>query len=236
MALADWFGVKDSTRCIVCGGCYYREDAHIESSGLCICEACGRKIKKYTTPSAFSGNKYLNSYITGHPYSGVLKDAFICYKFEGQQSYSKVFSEILYDVAKYFVKEDDFDLVIPVPISRKRMTERGFNQSELIAEDLAQRLLIEYSKRALFRVRHTKRQSGLGARQRAKNVEGAFLADKWIVQGKKILLVDDIYTRGATISECAKELKKAGALKVVGITLFRSEDKDEKPEYEFKEN
>lgn len=234
MGIAVWMGLESQTKCIICQETYLKEDSKMVSSGLCICRSCWSKVIRYRTPSAFCGNKYLNSCISGYPYSGVLRDAFVQYKFLGQKKYSKVFSEILLEVARYFVREDDFDIIIPVPISRERMTERGYNQSGLIAGDVAKGLWIEYTEKALFRIKHTKRQSGLNAKERIRNVEGAFLADNWLVKGKKILLVDDIYTRGATVSECARELKEKGAVKVVGITIFRSEIKDEKEEYKFK--
>lgn len=110
---------------------------------------------------------------------------------------------------------------MPVPLHWRRRLERGFNQSELLAEAVARR----YGQRpvhAIRRRRHTEAQAGLSNAGRRTNVAGAFaVVRKDAVAGRRIILVDDVMTTGATAAACARALKRAGAQRVVLITLAR---------------
>lgn len=114
------------------------------------------------------------------------------------------------------------DLVLPVPLSKQRILERGYNQVDLIAHPLAELHGLHYTSKGLQRVRHTNSQVGLGYAARAQNVKDAFLATSHIVSGKKILLVDDITTTGATIDSASNALMKAGAQKVFALTFAKA--------------
>lgn len=114
------------------------------------------------------------------------------------------------------------DLVIPVPLGKARLSERGYNQAAILAKPLALSLKLGYLPNALHRIRETKSQVGLSLRDRRENVAGAFEAERHLVAGKCILLVDDVMTTGATLDECAKALKFAGVKQVFGITLART--------------
>jgi competence protein ComFC len=116
----------------------------------------------------------------------------------------------------------EVDLIVPVPLSYSRLLERGYNQSALLARPLAQITHTRYQPKAVARIRNTPSQVGLKARQRIENVREAFLSEPAIVNGKRILLVDDVATTGATLSECARTLKEANAHIVYGLTLARS--------------
>lgn len=222
MELLKNFVRKDLCHCIVCEGIFHREISEIMCGKICICKDCYKKIDRYKTPSAFDGKGNLQFLISAYPYSGVLKDAFAKYKFGDRKIYGEIFAFLITEAAKTFAKSGDFDLVIPVPLSQQRITERGFNQSAIMAEKLAECFGFSYSENALFRVKHTKRQSGLSSAQRNENVRGAFLADSDLVKNKRILIADDIYTRGATMGECARIVFEAGAKTVAGITLFKT--------------
>jgi competence protein ComFC len=114
------------------------------------------------------------------------------------------------------------DMVVPVPLGRQRMKERGYNQAALLAQPLS---IIQhwcYSPRAVFRVRETRSQVGLSAPERRENLSEAFRADPARVSGKIILLIDDIATTGATVSACSDALVKAGAKAVYALTLARA--------------
>ena len=105
----------------------------------------------------------------------------------------------------------DFDMVIPIPISKERMAERGYNQSALIAKDIATHFDALYNKEAISRKRHTERQSTLAHNYREANVRGAFsLRNAAGLDGKHVLLVDDIFSTGATMREAARVLSKTG--------------------------
>ncbi|MEK7724066.1 MAG: ComF family protein [Acidobacteriota bacterium] len=118
----------------------------------------------------------------------------------------------------------DADLIIPVPLSQKRFTERGFNQAELLAEKLAKQTELLLDKTSLRRKLHIeKRRAGMDRKSRLESVKNAFeVVSPRLIEGKKILLVDDVFTSGATVSNCAKALKKAGAEKVYVLTVARA--------------
>ncbi len=116
----------------------------------------------------------------------------------------------------------EVDLIAPVPLSQSRLLERGYNQSALLARPLALITHIRYQPKAVSRIRNTPSQVGLKARERIENVREAFLSEPVIVNGKRILLIDDVATTGATISECAKAVLEAGADAAYGLTLARS--------------
>ena len=112
------------------------------------------------------------------------------------------------------------DLVIPVPLHRARKRERGFNQSEILAEGVSKEINVAFLKDVLKRKKNTKDQTHLNVQQRKENVEGAFAVihpDKVI--GKQVILVDDVMTTGATLNECAKMLLEAGAERIFAVTL-----------------
>jgi ComF family protein len=114
------------------------------------------------------------------------------------------------------------DLVVPVPLGKKRIKERGYNQVGLVAMPLAEVNHWRYAPRAVVRSRETRSQVGLTVAERKENVSGAFLGETGIVSGAKILLVDDVATTGATLSSCAAALMDAGARSVYALTLARA--------------
>jgi ComF family protein len=114
------------------------------------------------------------------------------------------------------------DLIVPVPLHHRRVAERGYNQSALLALHLGDRLGSPVRAEALSRLRDTPAQTRLSAAERRTNVRGAFEADPAIVQGRVVLLVDDVTTTGATMLECAAALRSAGATSVSGVTVARA--------------
>ncbi len=113
-------------------------------------------------------------------------------------------------------------LIVPVPLSAERLAERGYNQAALLARGLADRWSFRFAPRALSRVRATRSQVGLSRADRLANVEVAFWADRRIVQGRSILLLDDTCTTGATLQDCARALKVAGAVAVHGLAIAQA--------------
>ena len=116
------------------------------------------------------------------------------------------------------------DLIVPVPLSKKRFLERGFNQAEVLGNIIADETGIELDGQSLMRRLHTPaHRSGMDTRARELSVENAFeVKRRKPVKGKNILLVDDVFTSGATVSAAAKVLKKAGAGQVYVLTLARA--------------
>jgi ComF family protein len=116
----------------------------------------------------------------------------------------------------------EFDVLIPIPLSQQRRAERGYNQVEQLAQPLSWIGGWNYRPEALSRVKHTQSQVSLSAVERKSNVKGAFSADAKLVSGKTVLLMDDVITTGATVSEAASALKSSGAQKVYAFSLARA--------------
>ncbi len=114
------------------------------------------------------------------------------------------------------------DAVIPVPLGVARLAERGYNQASLLARPLALGVRLAYRPDGLRKIRDTPAQVGLSRAQREKNVAGSFQADSSIVSGRRVLLVDDVSTSGATLNACAEALLTGGAAAVYAITLARA--------------
>lgn len=119
------------------------------------------------------------------------------------------------------------DLVLPIPLHPRRRRERGYNQSELLTDVLQKNLGLATVSGALNRRRHTRPQLGLTADQRRANVLGAFIANPDLVQGKRIMLVDDVYTSGSTLTAAAEALQQAGARSVTAYCLTTAEKNSE---------
>ena len=119
----------------------------------------------------------------------------------------------------------DIDWIVPVPLHLYRLWHRGFNQSALLAQCVSRQTGIDYRPLCLKRFRHTASQGSLHSKERFLNVKSAFcVPHRWkkSLKGKRILLVDDVYTTGATLQSCAQVLHQAGAASVSAVTLART--------------
>jgi ComF family protein len=111
------------------------------------------------------------------------------------------------------------DLVVPVPLHPQRLKQRGFNQALLLAQAFPE---VHLERQLITRVRHTPPQTGLNPKERRDNVKGAFAVPRpHLAQGKNVLLIDDVFTTGATVRECARVLRQAGAQQVDVLTVAR---------------
>ena len=114
------------------------------------------------------------------------------------------------------------DLLLPVPLSKNRLKERGYNQVGLVARPLAYRLGLKYEPDALWKERETRSQVGLTVSQRRQNVHNAYRANPQIVERKSILIMDDVATTGSTISACTEALLSAAAQEIYVLTIARA--------------
>jgi ComF family protein len=153
-------------------------------------------------------------------YAGTLRDLIHLFKYGRVRTLSQPLGRYL---SCAIPREQRFDVVVPVPLHWRRQWERGFNQSELLAQAVARRYAAPVVH-ALTRRKATPAQAGLSNAKRRTNVSGVFAARRReAIVGRRILLVDDVMTTGATLGACASALKRAGASHVSALTLARTD-------------
>ena len=172
------------------------------------CEACLRKRPLYEAAAA------------PYRYEATLMDAIHQFKYVPKGHLGDILGPLLAEfAARRFDGNDDF-LIVPVPLHPKRLRERGFNQSLLLARHVAKPWDADLDWFSLRRRKYTLPQTGLGKEERRKNVRGAFeVTDSKGMKGRTALLVDDVATTGSTLNECSGVLMKAGCEKVFCLTL-----------------
>lgn len=165
-------------------------------------------------PPAFTAARSL------YPYDSSLRDAIHLVKYRGKVALTSGLADLMKGAWREI---PGLELVIPVPLHPARLTEREFNQALLLADHLAGWLGVPISYNNLVRVRATAPQTDLTRAQRKKNLRRSFvLRHPREVAGKRILLLDDVFTTGTTVNECAKALRKAGSADVYVVTLART--------------
>lgn len=155
----------------------------------------------------------------GYPWA----DALAQFKFRGDPSWAAPLATLLRCAPGATAALEGADWVLPVPLSRERLRERGFNQSLLLARQLARS---QSDSGLLLRLRHTAEQSSLPRAQRLRNLHGAFATEPLRtaqLQGKRVVLVDDVMTTGATLYAAALALRQAGATHITGMVFARTE-------------
>lgn len=141
-------------------------------------------------------------------------------KYDGNFNVGKFLGNQLYEVINKNINSWNPDLILPIPLHNLKKAERGFNQAAEISKSLSRISKIQSLNNCIKRIRFTKTQTKLNLEERKKNIEGAFIVkNKNKIKGKRILLVDDVVTTGATISECAQVLLQNGASKVFALSV-----------------
>lgn len=158
------------------------------------------------------------------PFEGVLRQAVHALKFGGDPGLGKALGRLMARAVRRRLEPRNADVVIPVPLHFSRLVERGYNQSAVLARQIAKTTGKPLVLDALVRTRGAAEQSGSTRAQRKENVRNAFLAREARVAGKTVLLVDDVLTTGATARECAYALQRAGAKRVYVAALARASD------------
>jgi len=149
-------------------------------------------------------------------YSGSLSEAIHLLKFSGLKRLAKPLGKLLTELPIPTV-----DGIVPVPVTKRTLRTRGFNQALLLSVVLSRHIRIPVYMDMLYKKKDTPAQIGLGAKERTRNLRNAFEV-KGELHGLRLLLLDDVMTTGATVKECAKTLVKSGAREVVAVTLARS--------------
>lgn len=185
-----------------------------------VCPAC-RRILPWTSMCGRQKRRGLSVCVSPLYYEGPVKDCIHRYKFYGAAAYAAPCAALMEECVRASVA-GQFDAVSWAPLSRRRLRSRGYDQARLLAGELARRLDMPLIS-TLEKVRNTAPQSlSGGAGKRFENISGAYRAVGDAAAGRRILLVDDVITTGATLSECAVALRQAGAKDVLGCTFARA--------------
>jgi len=194
----------------LCSTCGYAFPSKAISSAGALCGACRRGLYRFDVARAWA------------PFQDSVKEIIHELKYGCHSSLARPLAARL---AVAFEAQRDrlqADWLIPVPLHPARKRERGFNQSGEIARHFSHIVGVPLAQHWLSRPRQTKVQAGLTRRERRQNVRGAFETSKKAeIRGKTILLIDDVFTTGATVNECARILKQSGAAKIAVLTVAR---------------
>lgn len=203
-------------RCVFC-----RE--LVRSGKDLFCPAC-RESLPFTSCGGEQTGDFFRICCSALYYEDVVRESLRRYKFQGRSGYAATYGAILADCIRERLT-GEYDLITWVPLSSERLRERGYDQSMLLAQAAALELQ-DVAVSTLDKVRNVERQSAVGSREKRRaNIAGAYRAtDPELVEGRRILLIDDIITTGATLSECARTLREAGAKDVVCATVARGRD------------
>ena len=217
----------------VCGIC-----GKIAQKGICI--KCNVELKKQTEVNILQieeiEEKNFEELMYIFKYEGQVRKLILDYKFNEKSYMYKTFVNFLLNDKKIFENIKKYDKIIPVPISKKRYKERGYNQSLLIAKEISkqtqykanienkqkEKTNLELVNNCLIKTKNIIEQSKLNKEERQNNIQGVYsLQNPQIITNQKILLVDDIYTTGSTVNECSKILKQANPKKIGILVLAK---------------
>jgi competence protein ComFC len=188
-----------------------------------ICQLCGEPLKNEVAAVCERCQNnviHFNAVRSWAYLEGPLQLAIHRLKYKRDMGLGQVLAAPLSDLLRGLAWE--IDLVTMVPLDKKRQTERGYNQCYFIAQPLAWMEKLEFISGAIKKVRQTRSQVGLSLKERRNNLEAAFKASPGIVEGRSVLIVDDVITTGSTMNACAEALRRAQAQQVYGLSLARS--------------
>jgi len=188
--------------------------------GTPLCPACLRAIERVPATAYVSTRPPLERAYAVAYSAGALRQAIIRLKYGGRTQLADPLGSLL---AEWWLAHPlPADLLVPVPLHPRRERQRGFNQSALLARRLSGATGIPCEESVLRRARHTRPQVGLNAAEREQNVSGAFVCEGGLAAGRRIVLLDDVMTTGATLRAAAGALQQAGAASVWSLTLARA--------------
>lgn len=215
---------------LTCGGC------GLEGKALCdtclasfsrikddqSCPLCGREMgTRAVCGSCMSGKRYYSAGHFGFSFEGNLREALHSFKYNGRKDVGRLLVHLL--SGKILAISDMFEIIIPLPVTEKRLKERGFNQSYIISEEIGRITKRPVVHSVMRKTKHTPDQASLTREERKHNVKDAFsVRNAKILTGRKILLVDDLFTTGNTAAEASKTLHAAGPDSITFFALART--------------
>ena len=205
----------------LCPKCF----SELEFIGTQKCSICGRPLDAIVPGMAVCAKclkspPYFRQAEAVLKYNAVSKKLILAFKHSDHIELNELFAKWISQNSSEIIKRND--VLIPVPLHRRRLIKRKYNQSALLAQKLAKKYGKIYDPLTLIRTKSTRSQGHLSPKKREKNVLGAFQVKRsQMVQGKSVLLIDDVFTTGATVNECSKILIKSGAKSVDVLTLIK---------------
>lgn len=196
------------------------------------CGICGKIYKKWICPKCYYKLKNefkfikqkednFNLYFISK-YENTTRKLLLKFKFSESAYLANTFIEIMNKNKKFLQEIKKYDYIIPVPMHNINKAIRGYNQTEVIAKQMQKKFKIEYKNNILIKNKQNKRQSNLTEKERIENVKNIYkLQNENILEDKKILLLDDIYTTGSTIKACIKELQKSKAKQIDALVIAK---------------
>ena len=219
--------------CVICG----KLDKHY------VCKTCERRFEKYRKYNEIDNKKilknkfnteinteyyeidfqkfYWDQLLYVFDYRGIVRKTILQYKFNKKPYLSNFFAYEILKSKKVYEILNSCDIIVPVPMEKKKMNERGYNQTELITQIIEKKSGIKEEK-ILVKIKTTKTQSLLEITERKRNIENAFcIKNPELVKSKKVILFDDIYTTGATVNELSKLLKEAECKSIFVLVIAK---------------
>jgi ComF family protein len=197
-----------------------------KKEGTFLCQDCFSTLEVLTTHQIFRGKNLDDLYFS------VVYESFLIKKLIKNFKYPPLVKELKKELAQLVIshfllldRKPDFSnfVLIPIPLTKKRIKWRGFNQAEEIGKELVKFLKIPLISDCLIKIKENKAQVELSEKERKENVKGVFfIKNKEEIRGKNVLLVDDVFTTGATMEEAARVLKEAGVKKIIGIVIAKA--------------
>ncbi|MFH1093253.1 MAG: ComF family protein [Candidatus Omnitrophota bacterium] len=215
--------IEDSSYEGACKTCLEKIEVNVSP----FCKKCGCSLKgvRGTNDSCIKcldKQYYFDRALSVCEYTGIARKCIQLFKYKRKFKIGRNLSRIMLTFLREHCSVDSIDLITAVPLHSSKLKERGFNQAEIFAEFIRLSLNLPASFDNLKRIRKTKSQYQLPLAKRQVNILGAFdCTDKVFFKNKSILIVDDIFTTGATLNECSRVLKNAGAKKVLALTMAR---------------
>ncbi|MGN0322527.1 MAG: ComF family protein [Oliverpabstia sp.] len=226
--LLDWLY---PARCVFC-------DCLLEKREKYLCSQCRRhmpepirepRCKKCSKPLESEGKEYCydcteyhHSYDRGlavFAYRDPMKEALMRFKFHGRKEYGEFLGKLLCMYGKTFLQQTKPQVIIPVPVHRKKKNRRGYNQAEVLAAAVSRGFSIPIRTDLVLRRKFTKAQKELNRKERKRNLKQAFYVKDEVKNYRTVLIVDDIYTTGSTVNAIAEKLKSRGVQRVYFLVL-----------------
>lgn len=206
-----------------------------------VCGICGKLSEKYLCSACYEfmrlqernridtyEDKNFSEHFWIYEYKSEIRERIIDYKFNDKSYIFRTFVELILRNKEAVAYIKSFDIIVPVPIHKKRLKQRGYNQSYLIAKALINRIEnVKLISDMIIKIKNVSPQSSLNKIERQKNILGAYVAnEKYTIKakdfdGKRILLIDDVYTTGSTLNECARVLKQIYSADVETFTTAK---------------